>query len=310
MATREDLYYCYRLILNREPDPEGWESWGRLVDAGAFGIERLTTAFLNSEEFRDKQARGHLPVPIRLETFTIHIRGDDWAVGAEIRASGRYEPHVTAELHRSLAAGTVFVDVGANIGYFSLLAASITGPHGRVIAFEPNSENCDLIRLSAEANGFRNITVYQKAVADRERTFSLAVEGSNGSVSERQAPGDILVSAISLDEALADEQRVDVIKMDIEGCEGLALRGMAAVLARHRPVLLTEYNPDGLQAQSHIEPERYLDDLRGMKYDLYVLTPGRARSRAPQSSPEIHAAYMARQAEGGTHLDLAAYPRS
>ena len=126
-ATHEDIRYCYRLLLQREPDPEGWTNIVRLVDRGAMTIDQLTGIFLSSSEFRSRIAAQHEPVAIDLGPYTIYARADDWAVGDEVARTKSYEPHVTAELRAALAPGKVFVDVGANIGFFTLLAASIVG---------------------------------------------------------------------------------------------------------------------------------------------------------------------------------------
>src|SRR5690606_15185214 len=101
-------------------------------------------------------------------------------------ASGQdnYEPHVTAEVRRLLQPGMTFVDVGANIGYFALLAASLVGAQGKVIAFEPNLENCELLRRSIAANGFDDfVHVHPYAVAEKAQFFTLDVgTSSNGRI--------------------------------------------------------------------------------------------------------------------------------
>src|SRR3990172_3951145 len=82
------------------------------------------------------------PMLVKLKEFRIYVRLDDWAVGARIAVKRSYETHVTAAMRPLLQPGMVVVDVGANIGYYTLLAAARVGPGGKVIAFEPGSENC------------------------------------------------------------------------------------------------------------------------------------------------------------------------
>src|SRR5689334_16156257 len=85
------------------------------------------------------------PVLLRLGGFKLYVRLDDWAVGARIAVRRRYEPYVTAALEPLLKPGAVLVDIGANIGYYTMLAAARVSPTGKVIAFEPSAENCELI---------------------------------------------------------------------------------------------------------------------------------------------------------------------
>src|SRR5207248_7439067 len=115
--------------------------------------------------------------------------------------------------------GVSFVDVGANIGYYSLLAASRVGEAGHVHAFEPSNRNCALLQASVDRNGFRCVDLYPFAVADRSTTLVYDAVASNGSVSEPEpgAPAlDLdLVRSVRLDDVLAGLP-VDVMKIDVE----------------------------------------------------------------------------------------------
>jgi FkbM family methyltransferase len=228
-----------------------------------------------------------------------------------------YEPHVTRVLREVLKAGDVFVDIGANLGYFSLLAASLVGPEGRVIAFEPNPSNCLLIRSSIARNGFETIELHANAVAERQESFILEVDGSNGRIlpspSEAASPDkaasvafphSYLVQAVVLDELLAGEERINVVKVDIEGAEPRALRGMTRLVQRHRPVLITEFFPSMLASTSGAEAVGYLDALREFDYALCVIDAEGGRS-VPQSNDEI---FDALAQSGSDHLDLLALP--
>jgi FkbM family methyltransferase len=247
------------------------------------------------------------PVLLNLPDFKLYVRLDDWAVGARIAVKRTYEPHVSAALRPYLTPGAVALDIGANIGYHALHAAARVGPAGRVIAFEPSADNCALLRRSARANGFDHLVVHERAVADRNGTVGLGLDDSNGQVSATDfVTYPIRVEAVALDDFLRDEPRLDVVKMDIEGAEGLALRGMASLVARCRPILLSELNPGGLRKVSGMEPEAYLDQLRDLGYDLWVVSRQGPLSAAPESNAEI----LSRFAGGGLdHIDLRALPK-
>lgn len=245
-------------------------------------------------------------VLVRLPEFSMYVRLDDWVIGARIALRRRYEPHVTAAMRPLLRPGTVMVDVGANVGYHSLMAASRVGRVGKVIAFEPASDNCALLTRSLGINGFVNVVLYPFAVADMNGLVGFEMDDSNGGIN----PGDPFASAmqvrgVTLDALLADEPRIDVIKMDIEGSEGRALRGMRALLRRHHPVLFTEFFPSALASRSGMSGEEYLNELRELGYLPAVIDWRHGPSRVAQTNTEILA-----QVDAGVrgYADLVARP--
>jgi len=127
----------------------------------------------------------------------------DAAVTPGLR-SGRYEPHLTSVFERYCKVGMTVVDVGANLGYYSLLAARLVGPSGRVIAFEPNSENCRLLLSSLRRGGITNVEVIPVAC---DRTMGWAYYsthvGSNGGLidnSDLLAHPGVVVPTFCLDD--------------------------------------------------------------------------------------------------------------
>jgi len=310
-ATAADVYYCYRLFLQRRPDAGGWTEWTKLIRRNGLSVQALAEAFLYSEEFRTTQEDRWRPRLIELDEFKMYVRPNDFYIGAAIAREHAYEPHVTAEIRRCLLPGGVFVDLGANLGYFTLLAAARVGARGRVIAFEPNPRNCDLLRHSIDANGFAHVELHPCAVAEQERRLMLDTQGTTSTglvVDPVPGGGKPLVQAVALDDTLRDVGRVDLIKMDIEGGEPRALRGMPNLLRTHRPIIVTEFCPVLLQATSQVAPRAFLDELRAFEYELFILHHRSVtKSAAPQSNDEIMAAHAR---SGLTHLDLVAYPRA
>ena len=245
-------------------------------------------------------------VLLRLPDFSMYVRLDDWLVGARIALRRRYEPHVVAAMRPLLGPGTVMVDIGANVGYHTLMAASLVGRAGKVIAFEPASDNCVLLTRSLVANGFDNVVVHTLAVADVAGLVGFVMDESNGCIN----PGDpfasaMQVRAVVLDAFLADERRIDVIKMDIEGSEGRALRGMHGLLHRCRPVLFTEFFPSALPWRSAMGAEEYLDELRALGYSLAVIDRESGPAPTAQENREILAQVAA---DGRGYVDLVARP--
>ncbi len=245
------------------------------------------------------------PVLLKLNDFKMYVRLDDWAVGARIAVKRSYEPEVTRAMREALKPGMVMLDLGANIGYYSLLAASRIGPQGKVIAFEPGRESCDLLKLSLDANGFRNVTVHNCAVADINGVVGFGVDDSNGAISrDDPAKSQYQVQAVKLDDFLKDEPRLDVVKIDIEGAEGRAIQGMQGLLTRHRPIVFTEFFPAALQQQSAISGEAYLDLLTGLGFRL-AITRLEGTASEPQTREQIMQAYAKTTSD---HLNLVATP--
>jgi FkbM family methyltransferase len=246
------------------------------------------------------------PVLVRLKDFQIYVRLDDWAVGARIAVKRRYEQNVAKVFCSCLRPDSVVVDVGANIGYYSLLSAANIGDQGKVIAFEPDGDNCALLEMSVKRNSFKNVTIHCAAVADRNGTAALVMDDSNGRIELVSDFADApQVELVTLDQALGNESRIDLIKLDVEGAEALALGGMKEILRRHRPVIISEFSPIALPLTSGVAPEEYLDELCTQGYDLYVIRGNGTAGQAPRSNQEI----MQEYAESGSdHLDLKAVP--
>lgn len=163
---------------------------------------------------------------------------------------GTYEPELQETVRKLVKPGEVIYDVGANIGYISLLLAKAAGETGRVYAFEALPENADRWRRNIELNGKEpRLRLIPKAVtgAAGPVTFLVHASGGMGKVAGSggrpdQYRAEIVVEGVSLDEFVYGQGNPapQVIKMDIEGGEVLALPGMARLLAEAQPLLMME----------------------------------------------------------------------
>jgi FkbM family methyltransferase len=180
---------------------------------------------------------------------------------------------VTKVLKDILRPHQCFIDIGANLGYFTMLAASIVGWDGQVYAFDPNPQNVMIIEKSMEANKFDNVTVFNYAVSDKRQTLKFLTVGSNGGVIRAdKASGNLLdVKAIALDGFFGNDEPVDVIKMDIEAHEPFALRGMKHLVKQWKPIIVTEFHPWALRENNLEPPEQFLADLHHMGYSMSVI---------------------------------------
>jgi FkbM family methyltransferase len=245
---------------------------------------------------------------VELQGFSLYVMPDDY-IGHSIIARRAYEPHVTSVLRSILREGDVFLDVGANLGYFTLLASSVVGARGRVLALEPNPQNLQLIYESLLHNGASNVVVFPFAASDAAAILRFVTVGSNGGVVTAHAAAQdhsLLVQAVILDQMLGDEPRIDAVKMDIEAHEPAALRGMAGIIRRHRPRLITEFHPWAMRLNNVEPPEAYLRQLIDSGYGLAViLESGELRPAASASEIMSHWRSFGQET---LHLDLLAEP--
>lgn len=187
--------------------------------------------------------------------------------------------------------GGVVVDGGANVGLFALTAAAAVGPRGRVIAIEAAPATARILRRNAEINAGLRIDVEEVALADREGEISFtAFEAGSGLSSFAPADGGevITVRTTTLDRLVAGSGRVDVVKLDLEGAELLALRGAGRVLAEHAPALILELEPEHLarQGATVADVEALLSAAGYAPYDL-ALEPLATPLTRPEGEPNV-----------------------
>lgn len=178
----------------------------------------------------------------------------DARTAAEQRRGVR-EPDVQQAIRTSLSAGQVFYDVGANVGFFTLLAARQVGPSGAVVAFEPDPDVADRLRRAAEHNEIPNVTVIEAAIWSRkgvvpfERGLTSPDRGVGRVVAASEGANRVSVRAITLDEYVAAAAPPHLVKCDVEGAEVEVFRGALGLLARHRPSVICEvHSAANLQA--------------------------------------------------------------
>jgi len=179
---------------------------------------------------------------------------------------GAGEPQVQDALARYLRPGMTFYDLGANIGFFSLLAARLVGEQGRVIAFEADPEIAARLREHVDRNKFRCVTVAEKAVwSEASKVFFERVDPATspdrglGHVVPMASANTIEIEAVTLDDFARTSSAPDFIKCDVEGAEVEVFRGAQRLLAEKRPSILCEIH-------SEVNRRALLADLKRFGY--------------------------------------------
>ena len=234
---------------------------------------------------------------------------DDLDVGRHVQ-SNNYEPDVTLVFQRLLRPGMGVLDVGANIGYFSMLSASLVGPSGFVLAVEPNPENARMLEASRRLNGYEHVTIAQVAAGRSTGLLALHVAQSNGTTSNPSSNLEALLAArtvpcIAIDHLIPAGQQINLIKVDVEGAEYNALLGCSDLIARDRPVIISEFSPDMMPGISGVSGEEYLRWILARGYDIGVIRPDGTTLPPTREIGAIMAQYQAR---GRDHIDLLATP--
>ena len=163
-------------------------------------------------------------------------------------ASGASELPFQDALAASTKAGDVFYDIGANVGFFSVIGARLVGPAGLVYAFEPVPSNAEFVRSNAKSNGFKNVVVHEKAVSSTsgQGELTLAAYSGGAALSNVPKPPDatsvLPVALIAIDDLVVGQGAPppSVVKIDVEGAELDVLQGMRQVLVSNRPIVLFE----------------------------------------------------------------------
>jgi FkbM family methyltransferase len=169
------------------------------------------------------------------------LEGWRWIAAAGLHAcvEGTYEVENQAILLEHVRPGDVVFDVGANVGFFTLLASRLVGPTGTVAAFEPFPAALHYLRRHLELNGVENVTVVDSAISDTPGTahFRAHAVMTMGRIAEG---GELSVDVVRLDDLCADGRvpMPDLIKIDVEGEELRVLRGATTLIRYRRPTIL------------------------------------------------------------------------
>jgi FkbM family methyltransferase len=187
-----------------------------------------------------------------------------------------YEKGITRLFHSLVKSGMTVVDIGAHIGYYTLLSAQIVGPKGKVFAFEPEPKNYDLLKKNVAENGYNNVTLVEKAVSNGSSIARLSVDLKDSGMNylANTINNSITVSTVSLDEFFDEAIVIDFIKMDIEGFEEKALEGMQRILKKGNvKAIIAEFYPK-LIKRNGFSPKILWDRLSALGLEIYQISDG------------------------------------
>jgi FkbM family methyltransferase len=198
------------------------------------------------------------------------VNTDDHGISVWIILGGTWENFVDDIMQDILRPKDVCLDVGANLGYYTIKMGHAVGPEGRVLAFEPNAELYPFLTENVSINGFAGrVKTYPKAVGACAGVGSLRFDYSNmgGGYIDTSVPGGIEI--IAVDELPDVPKKVDFIKIDVEGMEPLAFAGMARLLQRSSDcAIIAEYSSAWWQRFG--DPVKLLEEVQGCRSKFWI----------------------------------------
>jgi FkbM family methyltransferase len=208
-----------------------------------------------------------IPANMVLPILQGKLRGQKWIVGSSNHGCwlGSYEHDKRSLLEQTIKEGKVCFDLGANVGFYTLLTSKLVGTQGKVFAFEPLPRNLEYLRQHLQINRVNNVQVMAIAVSDRVgiTNFDPSVNSSEGHISEQ---GTLVFETSSLDRLIADGvlPNPDYIKMDVEGAEAKILLGAMSTLAACHPTIFLATHGEAVKAEC-------IALLRSLNYQLTAI---------------------------------------
>lgn len=185
-----------------------------------------------------------------------------------------FEPFETEFFKKNVAEGNVVLDIGANVGYYTILFSRLTARSGKVYAFEPDRELFPILCRNIKNNSLLNAYPENAAVSDRSgrlKLFCSSDKGDQRVYDSNDNRSFYEVDSVSIDQYFPKKVAIDWVKMDIQGAEGFALTGMRETVISNRNIkIVSEFWPSGLE-KSLFGAERFLQLIMGLGFHIYEL---------------------------------------
>lgn len=326
-----DIIGAYRVMAGMPIPLHDFNHFKKLKDGYNWSLTHLAHHFLAMLPVQDHlkmpslQSVAHFPIKLN-NGMTLFGFETDLFIAHSIAQTGYWEPELEAVIRRVVRPGDTVLDIGANIGYFTAILAECVGSSGAVHAVEALAPLYELIKKSQSHNRWSNVHAYNCALGDKNDSVFFLVNSINpggsciisageAAVKMKVRPQSVInVQTETLDELLlkqASLERVDYIKMDVEGAEDAVLRGAQKLIAQFKPKMSIEFSPTRYRMQG-IDPVDVLQRLKDIGYCFETITvlataadPVKQTREHPRDPKELVAWIDARSIE---HVDLLLVP--
>jgi FkbM family methyltransferase len=232
-----------------------------------------------------------LPKTIRFYGYQFVVNREDHIMGSAL-LRGRYEPYGTRLFVESLSPGMVVVDCGANIGIYTCLASGAIGSEGKVYAFEPEPRNFSCLSETVRVNRLENVQTERLALSDVNEEASLFLSDMNmgdhrlGKTDEKRE--SVRIQTCTLDsywKGIIPE--INVLKMDVQGAEGLVLKGMSqTILQSPKLKIFMEFWPQALRSCG-TDPKEVLQSLVAFGFSIQIIDQDNNRLRTLDNPDQL-----------------------
>ncbi|MCX6815400.1 MAG: FkbM family methyltransferase [Candidatus Aenigmarchaeota archaeon] len=169
--------------------------------------------------------------------------------------------------------GSVFVDIGAHVGYFTLRAAKLVGPSGRVYAFEPAPQNHELLQKNVKINNYKNVMIEKACITSKTGSTDFFLSGDSGTHSTKfKSSKKMRVKCFRLDDFCNKNRvkKIDLIKIDVKGGEYEAFRGMKNIIRRNKNIrLIAEFVPSYVR-KAGTTPKEFIEMIKSMGFKKFL----------------------------------------
>lgn len=285
ILTPDDVRWAYRILLDRECESDEMikEKLAKLPSRARLREDLLSSIEYHSKrkDFRQFITAEECLVIKQSNGFRVHLDLSEY-ISMEI-ANDNYDRHESEFVRKCVKPGDTVLDLGAHVGYYTLLLASIVGEKGKVFSFEPQQHLFSLMQASIKENLYDDRIVVENccvgSVSGKFRFARLETPGDCGgshlliSPTVMPAFGDMVIEPASV-VSLGDydfPSPIDFIKIDIEGSEYLALKSLKDRLKKEQPIILSEVNQPLLAHVSGVSSAEYIRLLQDCGYKCYIL---------------------------------------
>lgn len=189
---------------------------------------------------------------------------------------GFHEKTETEIVKNEIKEGNVVLDIGANIGYYTVLFAKLVGEAGKVYAFEAEASNFKILKKNVYENNYNNVMLEQKAVSNKSGTVKFYIGKDSNTENQLFKPNvkheEIEVESVSIDEYFKQlNQKIDFVKMDIQGAEPLVIEGMTEIIKTNKNLkIMLEWWPDAIRKYG-IDPSKHLTQLVNLGFKIFEI---------------------------------------
>jgi FkbM family methyltransferase len=200
--------------------------------------------------------------------YIFYYLDSDKYIGQRV-ALEKYEPYETKLILRQTKKGDVVIDVGANIGYYTVLLADKIGESGKVYAFEPDKTNFEILKKNVEVNNLKNVILVNAAVGSK--AGKLKLHKSKENLGDHKLYGDDKeteeVKIIKLNDFLKDK-KIDLMKIDTQGWEPEVIDGAKKIISKNKPIMFLEYSPASYQI-AKLDGQKMIKSLRKIYKNIW-----------------------------------------